>query len=198
MSWSDFYLLCFLVGFSLSIVSLLAGAVHLHLPFKWHLPVHGGHHGGGAGTARGGHGAHVSWFNASSILAFLAWFGGTGYILTKHSSLVALASLSLAVAAGLAAGWAVFRFMARLVKNSDAQMNDWDYRQEGTVGTVSISIRPGGTGEIIFEQQGARRSAPARSEDGSAIEKGVEVVISRHEKGIAYVRRWDEFTGQKP
>ena len=198
MSWSDFYLLCFLVGFSLSIVSLLAGAVHLHLPCKWHLPVHGGHHGGGAGTARGGHGAHVSWFNASSILAFLAGFGGTGYILTKHSSLVALASLSLAVAAGLAAGWAVFRFMARLVKNSDAQMNDWDYRQEGTVGTVSISIRPGGTGEIIFEQQGARRSAPARSEDGSAIEKGVEVVISRYEKGIAYVRRWDEFTGQKP
>jgi len=198
MSWSDFYLLCFLVGFSLSIVSFLAGAVHLHLPFKWHLPVHGGHHGGGAGTARGGHGAHVSWFNASSILAFLAWFGGTGYILTKHSSLVALASLSIAVAAGLVAGWVIFRFMARLVKNSDAQMNEWDYRQEGTVGTVSISIRPGSTGEIIFEQQGARRSAGARSEDGSAIGKGVEVVISRYEKGIAYVRRWDEFTGEKP
>ena len=198
MSWSDFYLLCFLVGFSLSLVFFLAGAVHLHLPFKWHLPVHGGYHGGGAGTARGDYGAHISWFNASSILAFLAWFGGTGYILTKHSSLVALASLSIAVAAGLLAGWVVFRFMARLVKNSDAQMNEWDYRQEGTVGTVSISIRPGSTGEIIFEQQGARRSAGARSEDGSAIEKGVEVVISRYEKGIAYVRRWDEFTGEKP
>jgi hypothetical protein len=198
MSWSDFYLLCFLVGFSLSVVSFLAGAVHLHLPFKWHLPVHGGHQGGGAGTVRGGHGAHISWFNASSILAFLAWFGGTGYILTKHASLVGLASLSIAVAAGLVAGWVVFRFMARLVKNSEAQMNEWDYRQEGNVGIVSISIRPGVTGEIIFEQQGARRSAGARSEDGSAIEKGVEVVISRYEKGIAYVRRWDEFTGEKP
>jgi membrane protein implicated in regulation of membrane protease activity len=198
MSWSDFYLLCFLVGFSLSVVSFLAGAVHLHLPFKWHLSVHGGHHGAGAGTAEGGHGAHISWFNASSILAFLAWFGGTGYILTKHSNLVALASLSIAATAGLVAGWVVFRVMARLVKNSDAQMNEWDYRQEGTVGTVSISIRPGGTGEIIFEQQGARRSAGARSEDGSAIEKGVEVVISRYEKGIAYVRRWEEFTGEKP
>jgi len=43
-----------------------------------------------------------------------------------------------------------------------------------------------------------RRSAGARSEDDSAIEKGVEVVISRYEKGIAYVRRWDEFTGEKP
>ena len=197
MSWSDFYLLCFLVGFSLSVVSFLAGAVHLHLPTKWHWPVHGGHHAGGGG-ARAGHGGHISWFNASSILAFLAWFGGTGYILAKHSSLVTLACLSLAVAAGLVAGWLVFRFMARLVKNSDAQMNEWDYRQEGTVGTVSSAIHPGGTGEIIFEQQGARRSAGARSEDGSAIEKGAEVVISRYEKGIAYVRRWEEFTGAKP
>src|SRR6516164_6758080 len=121
MSWSDFYLLCFLVGFSLSVVSFLAGAVHLHLPVKWHLPVHGGHHGGGGlrtGGAKGG--SHISWFNASSILAFLAWFGGTGFLLTKHSSLVAMACLSIAAAAGLLAGWLVFRFMARLVKNSDA------------------------------------------------------------------------------
>ncbi len=34
MTWSDFYLLCFLVGFLLSVLSFLAGAVHLHLPFK--------------------------------------------------------------------------------------------------------------------------------------------------------------------
>ena len=47
MSWSDFYLLCFLVGFSLSVLSFLAGAVHIHLPFKMHLPFHGGHHAGG-------------------------------------------------------------------------------------------------------------------------------------------------------
>ena len=31
MSWSDFYLFCFLIGFSLSAISFLAGAVHLHL-----------------------------------------------------------------------------------------------------------------------------------------------------------------------
>src|SRR2546430_2843564 len=47
MTWSDFYLFCFLVGFSLSVVSFLAGAVHIHLPVKWHLPFHLGHHWGG-------------------------------------------------------------------------------------------------------------------------------------------------------
>ena len=37
----------------------------------------------------------------------------------------------------------------------------------------------------------------ARSDDGQAISKGTEVVITRYEKGIAYVRRWDELAGQQ-
>lgn len=201
MTWSDFYLFCFLVGFSLSVLSFLAGAVHLHLPFKWHLPFHGGHHAGGIGGLRGAvkggatkGGAHLSWFNASTVMAFLAWFGGTGYLLTKHSNLVALVSLSIAAAAGVAGGWVVYRFMYRLLQNREAEMNEWDYRQEGSVGKVSITIPTDGTGEVIFEQHGVRRSAGARSDDGAAIQKGAEVVISRYEKGIAYVRRWEEFT----
>src|ERR1700756_509024 len=99
MTWSDFYLLCFLVGFSLSVLSFLAGAVHLHLPFKMHLPFHGGHHGGAAhGAFRGS--PHISWFNASSAMAFLAWFGGTGYLLTRHSHVLAVLTLLLATVTG--------------------------------------------------------------------------------------------------
>jgi membrane protein implicated in regulation of membrane protease activity len=194
MSWSDFYLLCFLIGFSLSVISFLAAAVHLRLPFKMHLPWHG--HGilhAPAGTAAKGT-AHLSWFNASTMMAFLAWFGGTGYILTKKSHLVAFVSLSIAILSGLLAGWLVFRFMSRLLTDGAGEMNDWDYRHEGAVGTVSITLRPQYTGEVIFEQHGIRRSAGARSADDTLIEKGTEVVISRYEKGIAYVKKWDEFT----
>jgi membrane protein implicated in regulation of membrane protease activity len=196
MSWSDFYLLCFLIGFSLSAISFLAGALHLHLPFKMHLPFHLAHHGGavGKGGAIAKGGAHLSWFNAATVLAFLAWFGGTGYLLTTHSILVGAACLGVAVAAGLLAGWLVYRFMYVLVRNTDAHMNEWDYRHEGSVGTVSITIPAQGTGEVIFEQHGIRRSAGARSDDASPIERGAEVVISRYEKGIAYVKKWDEFT----
>jgi membrane protein implicated in regulation of membrane protease activity len=193
MSWSDFYLLCFLIGFSLSVLSFLAGAVHLHLPFKMHLPLHGSHHATSSGHA----GGHISWLNASTVLAFLAWFGGTGYILSKHSHLVGLASLGIAIASGFLAGTLVFRFMSRLLGDKDMQMNDWDYRQEGAIGTVSIAIRPPRTGEVIFEQHGVRRSAGARVEGDAPIEKGTEVVISKYEKGIAYVRRWDEFTSER-
>jgi len=197
MTWSDFYLLCFLVGFSLSVISFLAGAVHIHLPVKWHLPFHLGHHGGGGhGAMRGGlrGGAHISWFNASTIMAFLAWFGGTGYLLTRHSHLWTLLSLAIAIAAGLFAGWVVFRFMVKLVQVDDAPMSSEDRRVEGALGTLSMPIRENGTGEIIFALGGTRRCAGARSGDGKPIDKGVEVVIERYEKGIAYVKKWEEFS----
>lgn len=195
MTWSDFYLFCFTVGFLLSVLSFLAGAGHFHLPSRFHMHFHGWHHGGGmAGHAaphvRGG----ISWFNAMTLMVFLAWFGGIGYLLTVHSKLVALVALLIAITAGLFAASLVFKFMAKIVKVSDSQMLDWDYRIEGTVGTVSSAIRGGGTGEVIFEQKGARKSAGARSDDGTALPKGAEVVITRYEDGIAYVKKWEDFT----
>jgi hypothetical protein len=209
MTWSDFYLFCFLVGFALSLVSFLAGAVHLHVPFGAHAPLHGAHHHGGgfgkgipsapgghaaAGTAAHGSGGHVPWLNASTAMAFLAWFGGTGYILTRASHLMAAVSLGFAILSGLVAGWLVFKFMATLTRGSELQLNEADYRLEGSLGTISIPIRKDGTGEVIFSLGGVRRSFGARCDEGAAIEKGAEVVIERYEKGIAYVRRWDEFT----
>ena len=197
MTWSDVYLFCFLVGFSLSVLSFLAGAVHIHLPVKWHLPFHLGHHwGGGHGGVRGSlrGGAQISWFNASTIMAFLAWFGGTGYLLTRHAHLLALASLGISVVTGLFAGWVVFRFMVKLAQMDDAPMTTEDRRVEGALGTVSMTIRENGTGEIIFSLGETRRCAGARSGDGRPIEKGAEIVIERYEKGIAYVKRWEEFT----
>jgi membrane protein implicated in regulation of membrane protease activity len=190
MSWSDFYLFCFLLGFSLSVVSFLAGAIHLHLPFKWHLPVHGGHHAPSGGAKAGG---HISWFNASSVLAFLAWFGGTGYLMTKYSSALTILILGSSAFAGLAAGWLVLKFLLKLVGPQDEPLRQEDRRVEGALAVVSMSIRENGTGEIIFPVGGVRRCSGARAENGNAIEKGAEVVIERYEKGIAYVKRWDEF-----
>jgi membrane protein implicated in regulation of membrane protease activity len=197
MTWSDLYLFCFIVGFLLSVLSFFAGVVHIHLPFKMHFPFHGAQHLGGAGGgARGSFrvGVHLSWFNASTAMAFLAWFGGTGYLLTRHSHLVALISLGISIGAGLFAGWMVFKFTVKLMNTTDAPMKSEDYRIEGSVGTISMPIRENGTGEIIFALGGVRRCAGARSEDGKPVEKGAEVVIERYEKGIAYVKRWEEFT----
>jgi hypothetical protein len=211
MTLASFYLFCFLLGLTFSALTFLAGAVHIHvhLPFHAHLPVHGGSvhvgHGAHGGTSGSSHGAgakgssvrgdaHVSWFNASTTMAFLAWFGGAGYILTRTSHLVAALSLGLAAVAGSVAATIVYRFMLKLTHAGDSLMLDEDYRIEGSVGTLSLPIRQQGTGEVIFSLGGVRRCAGARSEDGAVVEKGAEVVIARYEKGIAYVKRWEDFT----
>jgi hypothetical protein len=72
-------------------------------------------------------------------------------------------------------------------------MDTADTEMAGVVGRVSNGIRDGGgIGEIIFSQTGARRAAAARSDDGNPIERGAEVIVLRYERGVAYVRRWDE------
>ena len=62
----------------------------------------------------------------------------------------------------------------------------------GAFGRLSIPIRAGGTGELIYSQQGTRRVTGARSDDGAAIPRGAEVLVVRYEKGIAFVRRWQD------
>jgi membrane protein implicated in regulation of membrane protease activity len=185
-----------------SVLSFLAGVIHLPIPaklhphFHFHLPHfhgsgHGAAHGGSHGGVRGG--MHISWLNASTVLAFLAWFGGTGYMLTKYSHVHTFFVVAVATLAGLAAGWVVLRFLVKLVGPSDEPLREEDRRITGAIATVSMTIRENGTGEIIFPLGGGRRCSGARSEDGKAIEKGAEVVIERYEKGIAYVKRWDDF-----
>ena len=66
----------------------------------------------------------------------------------------------------------------------------------GVLGKLSMPIRAGGIGELIYTQGGTRRVAGARAESGAPIPKGAEVVVTRYEKGIAYVRAWDEIAGE--
>ncbi len=194
MSWENFYLICFLVGFLFSLFTFVLGSGRLHLPHGHGAPSGAGHggHGGAKGAAgRGGAGAVL---NPPTMAAFLAWFGGAGYLLTRFSSIWALAALGLAGAAGVAGGGVVFWFLARLAPEGEDGMDPADYEMTGVLGRVSSTVRRGGTGEMIYQRDGARRSAPIRSEDGEEIGRGVEVVVTRYERGVAYVRRWDELT----
>ncbi len=160
MTWSDFYLICFFVGFGLSALAFLAGTMHLHLP---HMHVHHGIH-----LPNGhGHGGDLPWFNFGTLAAFLAWFGG-----------------------GAAA--VVFWFLAKVLMADEVPLDPADYDMVGVLGRMTISIRPGGTGEVVYSQGGTRHVAGARSEDGAPIPKGSEVIVTRYEKGLAYVRRWED------
>jgi hypothetical protein len=222
-SWSDFYLICFAVGFCFSFFSFVFGGARfgrLHLPHfhghgaphlpaghapMGHAPVAGGHAPAGAHDAAGtqvpgGHpasrGSGVSPFNPPSLAAFLAWFGGTGYLLTRFSSVWVGLGLLLSVGSGLIGGGIIFLFLSRVLISDEENMDPADYEMVGVLGRLCVSIREGGTGEIVYSQVGTRRVCGARSEDGSAMAKGTEVVVTRYDKGIAYVRLWSEMSGE--
>lgn len=187
MTWSDFYLVCFLLGFGLSLLSLLSGISHLHLPHV-HLHWHGTPHGGGPSQG-------LPWLNFGTIAAFLAWFGGTGYLLEHYYSVWFLAALGIASLSGLGGAAIVAWFLLKFLVSKDENLDPADYDMIGVLGKLSLPIRQGGTGEIIFAQEGVRRVSGARSEDGMAIPKGAEVVVTRYDGGIAYVRRWEDLAG---
>jgi hypothetical protein len=206
MTWADFYLTCFAVGFLLSAISFIAGGLrwHLHLP---HLPHAAGHtlsghapagqapNAAGGGAPAGAHTspqANVSPFNFITLTAFLAWFGGTGFLITRFSSVWYALGLMIAVAAGVVGAAIVFLFFTRVLISHEENMDAADYEMVGVLGRTSLPIRENGTGEIIYSQAGTRRTCGARSEQGAAIKKGAEIIVTHCDKGIAYVRLWDE------
>jgi len=198
MTWSDFYLICFAAGFLFSVISFILGGIHFHGHSLHVHDIHfGAHHvGHGVAGGNGAQGAHVSPFNLFSLAVFLAWFGGTGYLLSRYSTVVFALGLLLSTIVGLIGASIVFLFLARVLANPEADMNAADYEMVGVLGSICSSIRAGGTGELLYSQMGTRRVCGARSEDGTAIAKGVEVVVTRYERGIAYVRLWDEISGE--
>ena len=192
MNWEMFYLTCFIVGVTLSLLAFIGGSLHLpHVHF--HLS-HGhvatpGAGGGHVGVARG---PEMPLLNFATITAFLAWFGGTGYLLTRHSSLLVVAIIFLAIAAGIGGAAIVFLFIVKFLLTHDQALDPADYDRVGVLGRVISSIREGGTGEILFSQEGTRQTCGARSEDGQPLARGTEVIVTRYEHGLAYVRRFDE------
>jgi membrane protein implicated in regulation of membrane protease activity len=208
MTWADFYLICFAVGFCFSFFSFVLGSPRGH----FHFPHAHGHAGGahvqtghassGHGTGAGARGArasggHVSPLNPPTVAAFLAWFGGTGYLLTRYSTLQVGLGLLASVASGLVGGGIIFMFLTKVLMSDEENMDPADYEMVGVLGKISSSIREGGTGEIVYSQMGTRRVCGARSEDDSAIAKGTEVVVTRYEKGIAYVRLWSDMSADE-
>ncbi len=135
----------------------------------------------------------MSPLNGFTIVAFLCWFGGTGYLLHHGSLFSNTLVLLLSVLSGLAGAAVVFWFLSRVLMAKEKTLEASDTDIVGIVGKLSGGIPSGGVGEMLYSQNGARWSAAVRAEDGTPIERGAEVIVMRRAKGIAYVRRWDEF-----
>ena len=197
MNWPAIFLGCFVVGFLLSALSFALSAIALHLhaqvPFVHHL------HLPHARVGHIGHADHggVSPINFATMMAFLAWFGGTGYLLTSRFRWLAIPALTMATLVGGIGAFVVFWVMAHVLWSPDENMQSADYQMVGVLERIGHAIRDGGTGELIYTHGGTRHSCGARSADTRAIDHGVEVVVTAYDRGIACVRRWDELAADK-
>jgi len=187
MNWPVLFLGCFVIGFLLSVLSFALGAVHAHL----HIHVPWGHHVHG-NVFHGGNAHAVGPFNFATLTAFLAWFGGTGYLLTTEFRWLAIPAVLLSIVVGLMGASIVFWMMAHVLWSPDENMQSVDYHMVGVLGTLTQPIRDGGIGELVYTQGRTRKSCGARSADGAAIPKGTEVVVTAYDRGIASVKRYSD------
>lgn len=188
MNWESIYLICFGIGLVLSILSFAGGFAHLHLghirfghSHLAHTPVH-------PHTGRGS----ISPFNGFTMMAFLCWFGGAGYLLVHNSPFVAPIVFLLAVLAGIAGAAIIFGFLVKVLLPRERLLLPEDTELRGVLARVSSTLHPSGTGEVIFSLNGTRQCAAARSEDGQPLARDTQVLILRYEQGIAWVRPWTE------
>jgi membrane protein implicated in regulation of membrane protease activity len=199
----DIYLLCFAVGALWSLAALLLGGIHFGQLGHGHIGHwHAGQPGpvqttdaasGAAGDFKHGAAPFGHLLNPSCTAVFLAWFGGVGYLLARHTGVGFWAGLCIAAALGLL-GASILAWFLRFLTSSEKPLDPADYEIVGVLGRISAPILAGGVGELIYARDGIRRALPARSEDGHEIGRNEEVVVMRYEKGIAYVRAWNAVT----
>ena len=186
------FITCFIAGLGLSVLSFVSGLEHVnvfdnifHGHRALHLPRVMRH-------ASPRHRGRTSMINAAAITAFLMWFGGGGLLLERLTPWSTVLMLTGATVIGVAGGAminAVINALARRESHAES------LTMIGMIGRTVVPIRAGvGTGEIVFTHAGARRVAAARSDDGRAIDKGIEVVVTKYEKGIAYVITWEQLS----
>lgn len=184
------FVICFIAGLGLSVISFVSGLEHVNVfdhvfaHRSLHLPKIVRH----AGPKR----SRASMINAAAITAFLTWFGGGGLLIERLTPWSRALMLTGAAVIGIFGGAVINAVINALSKRESLAES---LSMIGMIGRTVVPIRAGdGTGEIVFTHAGARRVAAARSDDGRAIEKGTEVVVTKYEKGIAYVTTWEELS----
>jgi hypothetical protein len=186
------FLVCFLVGLCMTVLSLLLGMGHLG-------GIHLGH--GGAAHAIGHDGtAHGTtsdmptvssgFLNFTTVMTFVTWFGGVGYLIAHYTVLGGVASLVVATASGIGGGLVVALFITRVLERGQTEIYEADYRMPGTAAHVTSTIYPGYAGEITYALAGSTQTSAARSVAGEEIQRGTEVVVLKYERGVAFVDTW--------
>ena len=195
------FLVCFLVGLCMTILSLVCSAWGISVASisgtsadtrPRSRRIGAWRHDGRAGPI------HSSGFlNLTTVMTFVTWFGGVGYLISHYTALGGLASIVVATVSGVGGGSIVAIFITRVLEQGQTPYTtDADYRMPGTVARVTSTIYPGYAGEITYTQAGATQASAARSVTDEEIPRGTEVVVLKYEHGTAVVDTWQHALGE--
>ncbi len=171
-----FYAVCLIAGLLFTVISALAG--HMF---------HGGDGGHDIGT--GGHAEAgfdnsgipgISFFSPVVLASFVTAFGGFGILFSdiKATSNVWL-SAPLSIAGAFIVAAAVLAIFNMIFSRTQSSSESHVASLVGQTASLCTSIPVNGVGEISYVQSSTRYTAPARSENGSAIAVGQPVRITR-------------------
>ena len=144
--------------------------------------------------AQGQHQSPFAFINPTSVMLFLLGFGFFGYFFHNTIQAVAAMTLILAGIGGIAVAGLLLMILSRLFGGREESSVQDVSDRIGLLGKVSITIRENSIGEIIYVSPGGmRKSIPARSIDGSRLERDQEVVVVNYQHGVAEVDTWEHF-----
>ena len=179
---------CFVVGLGYSVISFLLGNV---------LGIFGSGADAGAGVdldidniaaaSESSSYTGTSPFKPTSIAAFLVVFGGAGWIILPRFGIYF--ALMLSAALGLAAGFLMYRFVYLPLYNAQNTTTVSKQSHIGTFARATETIPQGMYGKITYYVKGGTYTAPAKSEDGNEIARGVGVEIVNIDRSTYYVRK---------
>jgi membrane protein implicated in regulation of membrane protease activity len=151
------------------------------------------HHQAGQGTEANNF-SLFAFVNPISIALFLLGFGFFGYVSHNTADLIFPLAITFALLGGLVVAVLLLALISRVFGDSEGETVQDVSDRVGTLGKVSMTIREGSIGEVLYVSPGGmRKSVPARSVEGQRLERDQEVVIVNYQGGIAEVDTWDHF-----
>lgn len=126
-----------------------------------------------------------------ALAMFGAAFGLVGLITRLWFEMEALPSIAIAAASGLVIGVVAQVFFIYVLSPSRSSHFSLEQDAIGREADVTITIPPGGTGQIAFNNVSGRVNMGARSATGEPVTAGASVTIEKVVGRIAVVRPAD-------
>lgn len=141
----------------------------------------------------GGFGSFGLFFFKPTVLSvLLAVFGGTGLFLLRYMEMPTLTAFPIAALAGTSFAYMFHRFLIVPLQNAQNTTAIEIQSLIGHMARVTEKIPQGKYGKITYKVNDSTYSAPAKSEDGSEIDRNTSVEIMYIDKNTYYVRSINE------